>query len=201
MMKAVMKVQHTQVVLRLPLWVEKYLAESEKVIPSIEARMQFVITLSRLNIENNTGGPFGAGIFDQDGRMIAVGVNHVESLNLSIAHAEMLAIASAQQKIGNHDLGAIKGSSFELVTSTEPCVMCLGALCWSGIRKVICGARDEDAREIGFDEGPKPQDWVRSLENRGINVVQDVCRHDAKAVLSQYSKKGGLIYNSRQQQK
>jgi tRNA(Arg) A34 adenosine deaminase TadA len=201
MMKAVMKVPHTQVVLRLPLWVEKFLDESEKVIPSIEARMQFVIKLSKLNIDNNTGGPFGAGIFDQDGRIMAVGVNQVESLNLSIAHAEILAIALAQQVIGNYDLGAVKGTSFELVTSTEPCVMCLGAVCWSGVRKVICGARDEDAREIGFDEGPKPQDWVRSLENRGIKVIQDVCRMQAKTILTQYNKKDGLIYNSRQQQK
>ena len=41
----------------------------------------------------------------------------------------------------------------EMVASTQPCAMCLGATPWSGIRRLVCGARDEDAEEIGFDEG------------------------------------------------
>jgi len=90
-------------------------------------------------------------------------------------------------------LGGREGSAYELVTSTEPCVMCLGAVCWSGVRQIVCGARDEDAREIGFDEGPKPQNWVRSLESRGIIVIQDVLREQAKAVLTEYRKRGGVI--------
>lgn len=162
--------------------------------------MQLVVTLARQNVEHDTGGPFGAGIFEQEGgRLVAVGVNQVEAANCSIAHAEMLAIAIAQHAIGHYDLGGREGLAYELVTSTEPCVMCLGAVCWSGVRRVVCGARDEDAREIGFDEGPKPQDWVRSLENRGIGVVRDVLQEQAKAVLTEYRKRGGLIYNSRQQ--
>ena len=74
--------------------------------------------------------------------------------------------------------------------------MCLGAIPWSGIRSVVCGARDEDARSIGFDEGSKPQNWVKSLENRGISVVRDILRDKAKAVLLQYGSDGGLIYNA-----
>ena len=109
-----------------------------------------------------------AGIFDtKDGRLIALGVNQVEKSNCSIVHAEVLAIVLAQKIVGNYDLGAKAETSYELVTSTEPCVMCLGAICWSGIKQVVCGARDEDARAIGFDEGPKPKDWVSSLEQRG----------------------------------
>jgi tRNA(Arg) A34 adenosine deaminase TadA len=161
--------------------------------------MKLVIALARRNIEHNTGGPFGAGIFEREsGRLVAVGVNQVEVSNCSIAHAEMLAIALAQCATGSYDLGSREGLAYELVTSTEPCVMCLGAICWSGVRQVVCGARDEDAREIGFDEGPKPSDWVRSLESRGISVVTDVLREHAKAVLAEYQQGGGLIYNSRQ---
>lgn len=190
-----------KVVLSLPLWIESFLYNSEKVFPSIEERMRLVIMLSRLNVEHKTGGPFGAGIFEQkSGHLIAVGVNQVEPANCSIAHAEILAIAFAQHAIGHYDLGAKKEKTYELVTSTEPCVMCLGAICWSGVTSVVCGARDEDAREIGFDEGPKPKDWIRSLENRGIKVVHDVMREQAKTVLTDYPKKGGLIYNSRRQQ-
>jgi tRNA(Arg) A34 adenosine deaminase TadA len=189
-----LKLRCSKAILRLPHWIEGF-SSSEKVFPSIEARMQLVITLSRLNVEHNTGGPFGAGVFEQkNGQLIAVGVNQVESTNCSIAHAEMLAIALAQIEIGYYDLGFKRGLAYELVTSTE-----LGAVCWSGVRQVVCGARDEDAREIGFDEGPKPQDWVYSLEKRGISVVQDVLREQAKAVLTEYCRKGGLIYNSRQE--
>ena len=158
--------------------------------------MQLVIALARLNIEHKTGGPFGAGIFEQkSGRLVAVGVNQVESANCSIAHAEILAIAVAQQIIGHYDVGSKESVAYELVTSTEPCAMCLGAVSWSGVREVVCGARDEDARNIGFDEGPKPQNWVHSLQGRGISVVRDVLREQAKAVLEEYNKIGGLIYN------
>lgn len=194
-----MKLRVPEVVLRLPVWVKSFLANSEQIFPTIESRMQLVVTLARLNVEHRTGGPFGAGIFEQEGgRLVAVGVNQVESANCSIAHAEMLAIAVAQHAIGHYDLGGRKGSAYELVTNTEPCVMCLGAVCWSGVRQVVCGAHDEDAREIGFDEGLKPQDWVCSLQSRGISVVQDVLREQAKTVLTEYRKRGGLIYNSRQ---
>ena len=193
--------KHSEVTLRLPSWVAGFLAESEQQFPTAEARMRLVVALARQNIERKTGGPFGAGIFEQEsGYLVTVGVNQVESSNCSIAHAEILAIALAQREVGNYDLGAGSGPAYELVTSTEPCAMCLGAICWSGVRQVVCGARDEDAREIGFDEGPKPQDWADSLEYRGISVLKDVLREQAKAVLTEYQQSGGLIYNSRQQE-
>jgi len=160
--------------------------------------MRLAIKLAELNVEHQTGGPFGAGIFElKSGRLVAAGVNLVESSNCSIAHAEMLAIAIAQRLVGCYDLGIEEGAAYELVTSTEPCAMCLGAIPWSGVRSVVCGARDEDARSIGFDEGPKPGNWVKSLESRGIRVLRDVLREEARAVLLDYEKRGGLIYNAR----
>jgi hypothetical protein len=62
---------------------------------------------------------------------------------------------------------------------------------------VVCGARDEDVRAIGFDEGPKPPGWAGQLETRGIQVVRDVLRAEAKGVLDLYAQSGGLIYNPR----
>ena len=85
-----------------------------------------------------------------------------------------------------------------MVASTEPCVMCLGAVPWYGVRSLLCGARGEDAEEIGFDEGTKPDRWVRSLEKRGIFVTREVLRREAALVLREYAKRGGEIYNSRQ---
>jgi tRNA(Arg) A34 adenosine deaminase TadA len=162
--------------------------------------MRLVVKLAQLNIEHETGGPFGAGIFEsKTGRLISVGVNLVESADCSIAHAEMVAIAVAQRVIGCYDLASGKEAAYQLVTSTEPCAMCLGAIPWSGVRSVVCGARDEDARSIGFDEGHKPANWVKSLDSRGIHVVQDVLRQQAKAVLLEYKKRDGLIYNAGQE--
>ena len=75
--------------------------------------------------------------------------------------------------------------------------MCLGAVCWSGVRQIVCGARGEDAGRIGFDEGPKPADWVSELERRGIAVTRDVMRERAAQVLRSYRDCGGPIYNAR----
>jgi len=174
------------------------MAGAERIFTSIEERMRLVITLSRLNIEHKTGGPFGTAVFEQEsGKLIAAGVNIVIAANCSIAHAEIVAISIAQQMLGHYDLSSEETPSYELVTSTAPCAMCLGAIPWSGVRRVICGARDEDVRSIGFDEGTKPQNWVLSLETRGITVIQDVLREEARKVLSQYRELGGVIYNAR----
>ena len=187
-------------VVQLPDWIDDALSESAQIYPSVEERMQLIIKLARLNIEHKTGGPFGAGIFElESGRLISLGVNLVESSNCSIAHAEMVAIAVAQRVIGSYDLGSRKSMACQLVTSTEPCAMCLGAVPWSGVRSVVCGARDEDARSIGFDEGHKPPDWIQSLESHRISVVRDVLREEARAVLLEYNKQGGLIYNAGQE--
>ena len=109
----------------------------------------------------------------------------------------MVAITLAQQRLGVYDLGATGLAIHELVTSAEPCAMCFGAIPWSGVRRVVAAARDLDARSIGFDEGPKPLDWRAALEERGIEVVCDVQRKEAAAVLAEYARLGGQIYNSR----
>ncbi|MHC4216747.1 MAG: nucleoside deaminase [Planctomycetota bacterium] len=157
--------------------------------------MKFVIELSRLNIANQTGGPFAAAIFEiNEGVLVSPGLNMVTSTNSSIMHAEIVAIAIAQQLIGNYDLGNDTSKVYELLSSTEPCSMCLGAIPWSGIRRVVCGARGDDAEHIGFDEGQKPLEGILSLEKQGIAVVRDVLRDDAITVLKQYQQSGGQIY-------
>ena len=113
----------------------------------------------------------------------------------SILHAEMVAIALAQKNLGRFDLGDGGRFEFELFATTEPCAMCFGAIPWSGISRLVCGARKEDAQTIGFDEGPKPENWVQALSDRGIDVVSDVCRQKAATVLKNYASSGGLIYN------
>ncbi len=185
--------------LELPQWVPDFLQQQAKTFPTPEARMNLVTTLAQLNIEHGTGGPFGAGVFQSDThQLIAPGINLVLSCQSSLAHAEIVAIILAQAILGTHDLGANDLPPHELVTSCEPCAMCLGSICWSGIRHLICGARGSDAEAIGFDEGPKPPDWTTALEQRGISVTRDIERSHATQVLQNYVEQGGQIYNSRQ---
>lgn len=182
----------------LPTWIDTFLGDKPLVYPTLEAQMELVIALSAQNIDAGSGGPFGAAIFNQEsGALLAPGVNLVSSTNCALCHAEMVAIAIAQQKIGHFDLGGSGLPPFRLVASTEPCVMCFGGVLWSGVRELVCGARDADARAIGFDEGPKRDDWPQTLIERGINVHRDVLREKAGAVLLDYQQRGGLIYNGR----
>jgi tRNA(Arg) A34 adenosine deaminase TadA len=192
-------VNYPRVVLGLPEWVEELISDPDREYPTEEDRMRLAIELSRQNVERGTGGPFGAAVFDlSTDRLVAPGVNLVTATNLSAAHAEIVAIMIAQRVLGDFDLGGRGRPPYELVASTEPCAQCFGAVPWSGVRRLACGARDKDASEIGFDEGPKMADWVSSLERRGISVVRDVHRAEAAAVLQKYAERGGAIYNARQ---
>ncbi|MBA2693671.1 MAG: nucleoside deaminase [Rubrobacter sp.] len=183
----------------LPGWIEEVVGDPERVYPTAEDRMRLAVELSRMNVEHGTGGPFGSAVFDlETKRLVAPGVNLVTTAGCSIAHAEMVAIMFAQRAIGSFDLGGPDQPMRELVASTEPCAMCFGATPWSGVRRLVCGARDEDARAIGFDEGPKLPDWKAALEERGIEVFRDVLRDEAASVLRHYAESGGVIYNSRE---
>ena len=189
---------YPNIVLRLPDWLDAFLPPVDRVYASREERMGLVIDLARQNIQRGTGGPFAAAVFDLDTRqLLAPGVNLVVDGHCSVAHAELVALMLAQQLRGSHNLGGPSLPPCELVTTTEPCAMCLGALPWSGIVSLVCGARDEDARAIGFDEGDKPRDWPATLQRRGIAVYRDVCGPQARAVLQQYRDRGGPIYNGR----
>ena len=183
--------------LQLPEWVNTCIPESKTVYTTVEERMELVVELAAQNIKHD-GGPFGAAVFElQTGKLITPGINLVMQTNCSVVHAEIVAIILAQQKVANFDLGADGLPAYELVTSTEPCAMCLGAIPWSGISSLVCGARDEDARSIGFDEGEKPKQWIEALEGRAIKVTRDILRDKAKAILQQYVDEGGIIYNGR----
>lgn len=182
----------------LPDWIDKFLAAYQPLPADDEGRMRLVIALSRENIHRGTGGPFAAAVFgEQEGRLIAVGVNRVVASGCSLAHAEMLAIGLAQQRLGHYDLAAAVPGGCALYTSAEPCAMCMGAIPWAGIRRVVIGARDRDARAAGFDEGDKPKDWRAAYARRGIQVITDLLRPEAAAVLADYARLGGEIYGPR----
>ncbi|NTW56239.1 MAG: nucleoside deaminase [Chlorobiaceae bacterium] len=181
----------------LPGWARKFAEEKSGTVFSGEERMKLAIELSRLNIRHG-GGPFGAAVFRREsGKLVSIGVNIVVRSNCSHAHAEMVAIAIAQHALATYTLNREEGPGYELATSCEPCAMCFGAIIWSGVKMVVCGASTADAAKAGFDEGPKPDQWVRELEKRGIEVETGLMRDEARSVLEEYTRLGGIVYNAR----
>jgi tRNA(Arg) A34 adenosine deaminase TadA len=178
------------VVLAVPSWIDDFAATFEGSLATEDGRMELTIALSRHNAERG-GGPFGATVF-LGSKLVAVGVNLVLASGLTIAHAEIVAMMRAQRALLDSPRPA--GEKYSLVASTEPCCQCFGALVWSGIEHLTCGASTADAEAIGFDEGPKPEAWVRALAARGITVTQRVRREEASAVLGEYARQGGVIY-------
>jgi tRNA(Arg) A34 adenosine deaminase TadA len=183
----------SSLVLTLPGWIDDVVASFSTSLSSSSERMALAIALARANVERG-GGPFGAAVF-AGSRLVAAGVNRVLETGFSIAHAEILALTSAQQEIGT-TAGSLSGP-VSLVTSTEPCCQCFGAIVWSGITELVCGATTADAEAVGFDEGPKPEAWPQALAARGIAVEREVKRAEARSVLEEYTRRGGIIYGLR----
>lgn len=182
----------------LPGWAKEF-ADGKKGVPfNGRERMKLAIELSRLNIVHGTGGPFGAAVFElATGKLVSVGLNLAVRSSCSHAHAEMVAIAIAQHAVSSYTLCRPGERGYELASSCEPCAMCFGAIIWSGVNRVVCGASTADACNAGFDDGPKPALWVKELERRGIEVETGVLQSEARNVLEYYSGNGGIIYNAR----
>jgi tRNA(Arg) A34 adenosine deaminase TadA len=162
-----------------------------------EDRMRLAIELARQNVLRGTGGPFGAAIFERStGALLSVGVNSVVRLNNSTLHGEMLAIMTAQHRIGSYTLAGSPETSYELFSSCDPCAMCLGAVLWSGLRRMVTGADRDDATALSFEEGPVFPESYAYLEERGVTITRGVLRQDAAAVMELYRRQGGKIYNA-----
>lgn len=173
----------------VPAWVDDVVNRFGRPLTDDAARMGLTIELSRENVARG-GGPFGGTVFAGD-QLLAAGVNLVLASRFSIAHAEIVALLRAQAALGE---GALSLPALTLFASTEPCCQCFGALVWSGVRRLICGATTADAEAVGFDEGPKPPRWVEVLEQRGVSVQLELQRDAARGVLNDYQARGGKIY-------
>ena len=189
---------YAQVHLTLPAWVHEHV-DADRAYAGDEAKVALAVELSRLNIESRSGGPFGAAVFGPDDRIVAVGVNRVLPQQCSLAHAETMAYMLAQQRTQRSRLNELEDGTrvgpFTLATSAQPCCQCYGATFWAGVDRLLIGARSEDVESLTeFDEGPLPADWIGELHRRGIEVVRDLNRDDARAVLRQYGELGGTFY-------
>ena len=139
-------------------------------------------------------GPFLAAIYDEQGQLIAKAANSVLLDQCSHAHAEMNAIRLAQRKLNTFDLSPF---NLTLFSTSEPCLMCVGGIMWSGIRQVYYDVASSKVEKItGFDEGYKPH-WAQALAQRGITVQGPVNTEEGKAVLEWYVQQGHPVYRPR----
>jgi len=127
--------------------------------------MKRAIVLSIQNIKDN-GGPFGCVIV-KDNNIIAEGVNRVTFNNDPTAHAEIVAIRNACNKLNTFNL-----EGCELYSSCEPCPMCLSAIYWSHIDKVYFGNSREDAAKIQFDDKFIYDELSLKMKERKIPISQ-----------------------------
>jgi tRNA(Arg) A34 adenosine deaminase TadA len=187
--------QISRITIEPPAWLADY-TDWNRVLTLDEEKMRLAIALSRENVERGTGGPFGALIVESaTGKIVAAGTNSVVRLHNSTLHGEMVAFMAAQHRLGSFTLAAPGMPAHELVTSCEPCAMCVGAALWSGVKRVVSGASREDATRLRFEEGPVFPESYAYLESRGITFTRNVLRDEARAVLEQYRARGGPIYN------
>ena len=127
--------------------------------------MRRAIALAQNGIDSNLGGPFGAVIV-REGEIIGEGWNQVTSTNDPTAHAEVVAIRNACEKIGSFQL-----DNCVIYTSCEPCPMCLGAIYWARPLRVFYAATREDAANIGFDDQFIYEEIEKNFEHRQMKLV------------------------------
>lgn len=160
--------------------------------------MRFVLALTKQHILEKSGGPFGAAVFEQaTGKLVSVGVNRVIATGCSAAHAEVMALSLAQQALGTYDLGATGLPATELVVNAQMCAMCMGAVIWSGVRKVSYALSGSEVEVItGFDEGPVPSNVESVLRSRQIQLQAGLLAAESRELLQLYMHLGEPVYNA-----
>ncbi len=130
---------------------------------------------------DNGGGPFGA-VISKDGVIISESYNSVVLSNDPTAHAEILAIRKASAALKSHNL-----EECTLYTSCEPCPMCLGAIYWAGIKKVVYACDRVDAESAGFSDKLIYEEIVLNPDERKVDFIR-VSDTGAKEVFKKWDQ-------------
>ena len=144
--------------------------------------MQAAIKMASKGMNSNAGGPFGAVVV-RNGEIVASGHNEVTSTNDPTAHAEVVAIRKACEKLGTFQL-----DDCEIYTSCEPCPMCLGAIYWARPNKVYYACNQKDAADIDFDDQFIYDEIDKGIEDRQIKFIP-LLREEALQVFKDWSEK------------
>ena len=145
--------------------------------------MQVALTTAREALKSGDV-PVGAAIFNTTGELISTGHNERELQNDPTAHAEIVALRRASQKLGSWRL-----ENLTLVVTLEPCAMCAGAIAQSRIQTVVFGAWDEKAGAVGsvWDLLRDPRSVFRTEVRAG--VLADECGGLIKNFIQEVRKK------------
>ena len=156
---------------------------------SIDQQKKFMreaIRLSMENVQSGNGGPFGTVIV-KNGKIIATGVNEVTKSNDPTAHAEMIAIRNACEKLNSFQLDGC-----DIYCSCEPCPMCLGAIYWARPKSIYFANSKKDAAEINFDDNFIYQEIKLPIHERKLTTTQ-LLRNEAQSVFLQWQESENKI--------
>ncbi len=156
---------------------------------SIDQQKKFMreaIRLSMENVQSGNGGPFGTVIV-KNGKIIATGVNEVTKSNDPTAHAEMIAIRNACEKLNSFQLDGC-----DIYCSCEPCPMCLGAIYWARPKSIYFANSKKDAAKINFDDNFIYQEIKLPIHERKLTITQ-LLRDEAQSVFLQWQESENKI--------
>ncbi|WP_202108332.1 nucleoside deaminase [Succinivibrio dextrinosolvens] len=164
------------------------LSDEEKV--KAQAILRKLHDRTKLGIDNGKG-PFYAEIYDEHYNFIVGASNSVVETQCALNHAEMNTLKLAFDKYKNYNLSHYK---LTLFVNAEPCIMCLGAIMWSGVNKIIFSVPSSEVERItGFDEGFKPN-WFEEMKKRNIKACGGIDEEYGKKILQYYVDLGKTIY-------
>ena len=145
-----------------------------------EEFMREAIRLSREGMQTRQGGPFGAVIV-RDGEILAHGCNQVTSTHDPTAHAEIVAIRAACQRLNTFSLAGCT-----IYASAEPCPMCLAAIYWARLDRVFYGNPHEAAAGIGFDDSMIYRELALPIPLRA-KPMENLLPEEAAAVFREWT--------------
>jgi len=128
--------------------------------------LEEAIRLSRKGMRANEGGPFGSVVVRGD-KVVGRGWNRVLVSHDPTAHAEVEAIRAASKKLKRFDL-----SDCVIYASCQPCPMCLSAIYWAGIRRVVYANTAGEAAKIGFADQFIYDELARPPGRRKMKAVR-----------------------------
>ncbi len=141
-----------------------------------QSLMQQAISLAQ-EVKSSGDVPVGALIVNEAGEILSSGKNEREKDNDPTAHAEIVAIRKASEKIGSWRLYELT-----LIVTLEPCVMCAGAILQSRIKRLVFGAFDQKAGAVGSSVDVIRD--VRALSK--VEVVSGVLENDCAKLLTDF---------------
>ena len=153
----------------------------------IQEALKQSLEAAKQGVQAGAGGPFGAAVIHND-KIIAVAHNTVLADSDPSAHAEVNAIRKAGKVLNDHVL-----EQCVLVTTSDPCPMCLATIFWARIPKVIYCLKKDVAAEFGFDDAL----FYEMLEGKQAEhrcQHEPSVEHDCIALFKMWQEKAGQIY-------